>query len=75
MNNPLAIVQKNNIKLTEFNEPTFTHFDKVFIQIGCCGLYANHNELRDLFTVINYYLNADELTEVNVTIGGENVAL
>jgi hypothetical protein len=68
-------LEKNNIKLTEFNEPTFTHFDKVFIQIGCCGLYANTKELKDLLTVINYYLNVDDITEIKVNIGGDYVKL
>lgn len=75
MKHEQATLEKGNIKLTEFSEPTFTHFDKLFVQIGCCGLYANRQELKDLLTVINYYLNADDITDIKVRIGGDYVTL
>lgn len=75
MNPPVASVQKGNVKLTEYVDPTYGYEDRIFLQNGCCGFYMTQSELRDLLTVVNYYINADDITEVQVRIGGENVAL
>jgi hypothetical protein len=65
---------KGNIKLTEYDESTFTHHDKIFIQSGCVGFFLTQKELKDLYVVINYYLNTDELEDIKVMVGGEYVA-
>lgn len=70
-----AVVQKGNIKLTEYSDSTYNYEDKIFIQCTCVGFYVTQKDLKDLYTVISYYLNADEYSDVEVTIGGEHVAL
>lgn len=70
-----ASVEKGTIKLTEYIDPTFNYEDKIFVQAGCVGFYLTPTELRDLRTVIEYYLNAEDYTEVRVKVGGEYVAL
>lgn len=70
-----ATVEKGNIKLTEYTDSTFNYEDKLFIQCTCVGFYLTQKDLKDLFTVVNYYLHADDITDVKVTIGGEHVAL
>ena len=70
-----AVVQKGNIKLTEYSDSTYNYEDKLFIQCTCVGFYVTQKDLKDLYTVISYYLNADEYSDVQVTIGGEHVAL
>lgn len=70
-----AVVQKGNIKLTEYSDPAYGYDDKFFIQCTCVGFYLTKDELKDLLTVVHYYLNADEITDVSVSIGGENVAI
>lgn len=70
-----ASVEKGNIKLTEYSEASLGYDGKYFIQNTCVGFYLSKKELVDLATVVNYYLNADEITEVKVRIGGEHVAL
>jgi len=70
-----AVVQKGNIKLTEYSDLTYNYEDKIFIQCTCVGFYVTQKDLKDLYTVISYYLNADEYSDVEVTIGGEHVAL
>ena len=70
-----AVVQKGNIKLTEYSYSTYGYDDKFFIQCTCVGFYLTKDDLKDLLTVVHYYLNADEITEVSVSIGGENVAI
>lgn len=70
-----ATVEKGNIKLTEYTDSTFNYEDKLFIQCTCVGFYLTQKDLKDLFTVVNYYLNADDITDVKVSVGGEHVAL
>ena len=38
-------------------------------------MMPTQKELKDLYTVVSYYLNVDDITEVKVSIGGEDVAL
>lgn len=70
-----AVVQKGNIKLTEYSDSTYNYDDKLFVQCTCVGFYLTQKDLKDLHTVISYYLNAEDYSDVQVTIGGENVAL
>lgn len=70
-----AVVQKGNIKLTEYSDSTYNYEDRLFIQCTCVGFYVTQKDLQDLYTVISYYLNADNYSEVQVTIGGDHVAL
>jgi hypothetical protein len=67
-------VEKNNIKLTEYSDGTFTYNDKIFIQSGCVGFYATKEELEDIKTVIDFYLNIEKYDEVKISIGGKYVA-
>lgn len=75
MSREVATVEKGSIKLTEYIDSTYNYEDKFFIQNGCVGFYITLKELKDLGTVVNYYLNADDITDVKVKIGGEHVAL
>lgn len=70
-----ASLEKGNIKLTEYIDPTFNYEDKIFIQSGCVGFYVTPTELKDLRAVIEYYLNAEDYTDIRVKVGGEYVAL
>lgn len=70
-----ATVEKGNIKLTEYTDSTYNYEDKLFLQCTCVGFYLTQKELKDLYTVVGYYLNAEDITEVKVSIGGDHVAL
>ena len=70
-----AVVEKGHIKLTEYHDSTYNYEDKLFLQCTCVGFYLTPQELKDLYTVVGYYLNVDDITEVKVSIGGEDVAL
>jgi hypothetical protein len=75
LTNVPATVEKGNIKLTEYTDSTYNYDDKLFLQCTCVGFYLTQKELKDLYTVVSYYLHAEELADVKVFIGGENVAL
>ncbi len=70
-----ATVEKGNIKLTEYSDSTYGYEDKLFLQCTCVGFYLTPKDLKDLYTVVSYYLNADEYTDIKIAIGGEDVAI
>jgi hypothetical protein len=69
-----ATVEKGNIKLTEYTNESQGYEDRFFIQCTCVGFYMTKEELKDLYTVVSYYLNADDYSDINIYIGGEHVA-
>ena len=75
MNTMLASVEKGSVKLTEYSDSTFNYEDKLFLQHGCVGFYLTRQELKDLHTIVDYYLNIDEISQVKIIVDGEHVAL
>lgn len=75
MKQEMAKLEKGNVKLIEYGDGTFTYDDKVFIQVGIAGVFCKPKELKDLFTVLNYYMNIEEISECRIKIGDEDVAL
>lgn len=75
MLNQIAVrLEKGDIKLVEYSDGNFVYDDKIFIQSGCVGFYASKDELEDIRTVIDYYLNLDKYDEIKVSVGGEYVS-
>jgi len=70
-----GVVKKGNIKLTEYVDSVYGYDDKFFIQCSCVGFYLTKKDLKDLLTVVHYYLNVDEISEISVSIGGQDVAI
>lgn len=74
-------VQKNNISITEYGyEETpmlevKPHVYRYFVQSGITGFYATQQELMDLYTLLNYYINIEDFSECKLKIGGEDVAI
>jgi hypothetical protein len=68
-------INKNNITLVEYSDPVHVGDDRYFIQAGVVGMYASRQELVDLYTVLNYYLNIDSFSECKVKVDGEYVAI
>lgn len=68
-------ITKGNISIYEYAEGAHMKEDKFFIKCGVAGIFANQQELQDLFLVLNYYLNIDKFTECEVRVGDKNVAI
>jgi hypothetical protein len=68
-------ISKGNISINEYAEGSHQYEDKFFIKCGVAGLFANKQELQDLFLVLNYYLNIDKFAECEVKVGDQNVAI
>jgi hypothetical protein len=72
--NEAGRVVLNDITLIEYNEGHGYH-GKYFIQTGVVGVYCTEKELKDLYTVLNYYCNIEDFAQCNIKIGEENVAI
>lgn len=71
--NKVGQISKNAIKLVEYEEGTSSYSDKFFIQSGPIGFWATRNELEDLYTVLNYYLNITSFMDCEVNVDEQQV--
>ncbi len=67
-------VTLSNVTLIEYDQEQGFQ-SKYFIQVGVVGLYCTEDELKDLYTVLNYYSNIEDFAKCNIKIGDENVAI
>jgi hypothetical protein len=70
--NEAGRVVLNNINLIEYNEEPIAQ-GRFFVQVGIAGIYCSERELKDLYTVLNYYCNIEDFSECNIKVGEENV--
>jgi hypothetical protein len=59
---------KSNITLIEYAESTVGYSDKFFLMSGAVGFWATKEELKDLYTVLNYYINIEDISECTVEV-------
>jgi hypothetical protein len=69
MKREISTLQKNDIVLVEYSDPTFTYDDSFFLRCTCVGFYMTKQQLRDLHSVLNYYINIEDFMDVEVKIG------
>lgn len=75
MKREIATVQKGDITLVEYSDPTFVYEDNFFVKCTCVGFYATKKQLKDLHSVLNYYLSMEEYEEININIGESDETL
>jgi hypothetical protein len=68
-------ITKNNITLIEYSNGIHVDEDRFFIQSGIAGIFASKQELNDLYSVLNYYLNIESFSECTIKVDGEHVAI
>jgi hypothetical protein len=66
-------ITKGSATLIEYQENENSIPDKFFLQSGVVGMYASAEELKDIYTILHYYLNIDDLTKCKIKIGDEYV--
>lgn len=66
-------VIKGSATLIEYADNENGVPDKFFLQSGVVGLYASMQELKDIYTLLNYYLNIEEISKCKVKFGDEYV--
>lgn len=67
-------ISKANVSLYEFSSGN-TEPENHFIQIGIAGIFASKEELKNLYTILNYYLNIDSFSECTIKVGENYVTL
>jgi mannitol/fructose-specific phosphotransferase system IIA component len=68
-------INKNKVTLVEYANPVHFSDDRFFIMSGVVGIHASREELNDLYTILNYYLNMDSFTECKIKVGDQDVAI
>lgn len=62
-------VSLGKIKLIEYDMNAIQdHQAKFFIQSGIAGFYASDEELRDLYGILSYYFNIDQIENLKIDI-------
>ena len=67
----LGRIKKGNVTLIEYVEPTASNNDRIFIQVGVVGLYCDKKEAKDLNTILNYFINMEEISNCEIIMSGE----
>jgi hypothetical protein len=68
-------ITKGSATLIEYAENENSIPDRFFLQSGVVGMYASLEELKDLYVILNYYLNIESFNDCKVRIGGEDVII
>lgn len=71
--NIIGQISKNSIKIMEYEDNGYA--DKYFVQSGPVGFWATQKELEDLYSVLNYYLNINNLMDCEVIVDGQHVSI
>jgi len=71
----MARLVKNSITLVEYQDPLHSNSDKFFIQSGVVGFFASKDQLRDLYDVLNYYLNIENFDKCKIVIDNQDISL
>jgi len=66
MGEPFSIntISKGNIKITEYSSDNTGEVLRVYIQNGMLGFWASDQEMRDLLLLLNYYINIEEINNI-----------
>lgn len=62
-------ISLNNVKLVEYDMSAINdRHARFFIQSGIAGIYASDDELRDLYGILSYYYNMDQIESLKIDI-------
>jgi len=75
MRQEIGRIIKDNISLVEYDSLSDDLGAKYFIQCGVVGIMATKKELTDLYSVLNYYINLEELSSCYIKVGEDYVAI
>lgn len=68
-------IVKDNITLIEYEESIVGFSNNYFLQVGVVGIHFTEKELRNLHTVLNYYVNIEDFANCTIKVGDEDVAI
>lgn len=64
-------ITKKNVTLTEFEKSQAKNDPCIYIQMGIFGFFCTEEEFDDLYSIMNYYKNMEDILECKVKIEGE----
>ena len=67
----LGRIKKDNVTLIEYVSPTAGEDDRIFIQVGVVGLFCDKKEIKNLQTVVNYFMNMEDISSCEIIMNGE----
>jgi hypothetical protein len=68
-------IVKDNVTLIEYEESIVGFSNNYFLQVGVVGLHFTEKELKNLYTVLNYYVNIEEFASCTIKVGDQDVAI
>lgn len=69
--NKIGKISKNKVILTEYEKSKVNNDPSIYIQLGIFGFFCTDEEFNDLYSVMNYYKNMENILECKVTMEGE----
>jgi len=63
-NYDIESISKGNIKLTEYSNPDTGEVEKTYIQNGILGFWISDQEIKDLYLLLSYYINIEEISNI-----------
>lgn len=73
--NAVGKISKNNISLVEYDSVNQGYSESCFIQSGQFGFWCTRQEIQDLYTVLNYYLNMENFLECKVVVDEQHISI
>jgi hypothetical protein len=60
----LLDISLGNFKITEYINKSTQEVEKIYIQNGIVGFYASEEEIKDLCTLLNYYIDIEKINDI-----------
>jgi hypothetical protein len=60
----IQTISKGNVKITEYAKAETDEVEKIFVQNGILGFFVTPQEMKDLFLLLNYYINIEDLHSI-----------
>lgn len=73
--NEIGRIEKGSVVFVEYGDDNISNSAHYFVQVGIAGINLTEKELKDLYTVLGYYINIDNYAQCRVKIEGEYVAI
>lgn len=60
----LLDISLGDIKIVEYINKSTQEVEKVYVQNGILGFFVSEDEMKDLFTLLNYYMNIERINDI-----------
>lgn len=60
----IQTISKGQAKITEYSDPETGDVQKVYVQNGIMGFWVNDQEIKDLYLLLSYYINIEDISNI-----------